>query len=79
MPRVVVDNRFKFTQNSPAYTWTIRHDLHVIHPVVDVWILENDGTYINSDAHEVHFTDSDNITINFSNAAVPPRGIALIT
>lgn len=79
MPRVIVYNRFPFTQTSPSFTWTVQHNLDVAHPVVDVWILENNGSYINSDAHVVEFTNSNTVVINFLTATVPPRGIALIT
>ena len=79
MSRVIVYNRYPFTQTSPSFSWTVQHNLDVIHPVVDVWILENNGTYVNSDAHEVKFTNSNTVVITFFDADIPPRGIALIT
>ena len=78
MPRVVVLSRYPFTQTNPSITWTINHNLDVVHPVVDVWILNDDGTYINSDA-QVTFIDSNTVVVDFTSSTIVPRGIALVT
>ncbi len=79
MAKVVVLRRHAHNQVSPSNTWTINHNLNVISPVVDVWIKQLDGTYINSDAHEVDFTSPNQIVVTFNGATTPPSGTACVT
>ena len=78
MPRVLIETRFEYEQTDPSSLWTVVHNLNIINPVVDVWLLEG-GTepYVNSDAHEVTVLDASTITIDFGNRLV--NGIALVT
>ncbi len=86
MAKVVVYRRFAYTAPTNSFTWTIVHNLIlnyplavVTTPVVDVWILQNDGTYINSDAHEVTIQDANTIIITFNGTVPPLGGTACIT
>ncbi|MGZ8924398.1 MAG: hypothetical protein ACXW2E_00810 [Nitrososphaeraceae archaeon] len=76
MARVNVTNRYKYTQPVVSATWSISHGLNIDSPIVDVWIQNpTTGSYSNSDAYQVTYIDSSNITIEFNS---PVKGIALI-
>lgn len=78
MPRVLIETRFEYTQEAPASSWTLIHNLNLTNPVVDVWLLEGGiEPYVNSDAHEVTVVDASTVVIDFGTRLV--SGIALIT
>lgn len=78
MPRVLIETRFEYEQIDPASTWTLVHNLNLINPVVDVWLLEGGmEPYVNSDAHSVVVVDASTIDINFGDRLV--IGKALVT
>lgn len=79
MAKVIVYNRYAHEQLTPSNTWTIVHNLNIVSPVVDVWILLPDTTYTNSDAYEVTFTDSNTVVVQFTGTLPPPAGVACIT
>jgi hypothetical protein len=76
MPKELVLKRYGYEQTIPSTTWTITHNLHIEHPIVDVWI-QDSATLRNSDAHEVFIIDVNNVVIDFSGDAVIGR--ALVT
>jgi hypothetical protein len=77
MPRVLITKRFGYHQPEPATTWVITHNLDIGYPIVDVWIQDGTGPFINSDAHEVTITNTNTISIDFYGD--PVKGHALIT
>jgi hypothetical protein len=79
MAKVIVYRRHAHTQSVPSNTWTIIHNLNIVSPVVDVWILLPDNTYTNSDAHEVTFVDSNTVIVVFNGTLPPPAGTACVT
>jgi hypothetical protein len=79
MAKVIVYNRRAHEQLVPSSTWTIVHNLNIVSPVVDIWIAQNDGTYINSDAWTVDFTDTNTVIVTFDGTIDPPTGVACIT
>ncbi len=78
MARVVVTQRFGYTQATPATAWIIQHNLNIASPVVDVWIPENgNGPLTKTTAYTVEYNSLTTITITFSGPAV--SGQVLIT
>jgi hypothetical protein len=79
MAKVIVYRRHAHNQTVQSDTWTIVHNLNIISPVVDVWILQLDGTYTNSDAHQVNFVDTNTVVITFNGTTAPIGGTACVT
>jgi hypothetical protein len=77
MPKVLILKRFGHEQTIPSTSWNITHNLHLEHPIVDVWIRDGENPLRNSDAHEVSIVDVNNVIIDFSGDAV--TGHALVT
>lgn len=76
MPREIVLARYGHTQSTPSISWIIDHNLNILDPVVDVWIVEN-GVLINSDAHDVTSESPTRVVVSFSGS--PTTGQALVT
>lgn len=59
---IVEDKTFVYTQQTASNTWDINHDLNKFPSVI---VVDSAGTLVQG---EITYTDSNNISINFSSA-----------
>lgn len=65
---------YQFTQDTPATTWTIDHNLNLTAPIVDCWILDN-GVYTRLVPLEIVSVGTQQVQVTFS---APRAGRALV-